>query len=588
MKENGLSFTTTHSLVKILTKAGAVSYSVIKSDYDPLSAFVQIKAARIYRKTGEIINLDTSKIMDYPAPAGTILWGAREKMLEAGRLEPGDAVEMTLFRKGFTYALLQDDDDRYIPPMKGHFYDIVPFWTSEAIIRKVYKITLPSDKPLQYKFYNGEVQVETKIQADKMIYIFTKNNISTFKSEANMVAVSDVAPKLLLSTSPDWQAKSRWFYQVNEDYGSFIAPSEVKAKVNEILKDAKNEMDSVNKLTHWAGDEIRYLGLTMGTGEGYTLHNGKTIFTDRCGVCKDKASILVTMLRAAGFEAYPAMTMAGSRIDKIPADQFNHSVSVVKLRDGKFHLLDPTWVPFVRELWSSLEQQQNFLIGTKNGEDLSITPVSDPEKHYLKMSCTSSLSENGTLSGVLTIDAEGQSDASFRNSMTRSFRSLWTANYESDLLKDFPQMKILAINYPDGYDYSKPFRMIVKFEIPDFAIVSDNEILFTPFSASNLFLSKNSHLRVSTSSDSRKYPFRDACTKSILIVENLTLPAGYSISYLPANDTVNSGVASFSSKLATDGTVFILNENILLNKRIYDATDWPDFRKVVMAQKKTG
>lgn len=53
----------------------------------------------------------------------------------------------------------------------------------------------------------------------------------------------------------------------------------------------------------------------MGTGEGYTLHKGTMIFRDRSGVCKDKAGMLITMLRAAGFESYPAMTMAGSRID---------------------------------------------------------------------------------------------------------------------------------------------------------------------------------------------------------------------------------------------------------------------------------
>lgn len=61
--------------------------------------------------------------------------------------------------------------------------------------------------------------------------------------------------------------------------------------------------------------------------------------------------MFITMLRAAGFESYPAMTMAGSRIDYIPADQFNHSVTIVKLSNGKYKLLDPTWVPFLRELW---------------------------------------------------------------------------------------------------------------------------------------------------------------------------------------------------------------------------------------------
>jgi hypothetical protein len=43
-----------------------------------------------------------------------------------------------------------------------------------------------------------------------------------------MVAWSDVAPKLLLSTSPDWKAKSLWFYKVNEDYGSFETTPEIR------------------------------------------------------------------------------------------------------------------------------------------------------------------------------------------------------------------------------------------------------------------------------------------------------------------------------------------------------------------------
>jgi len=346
-------------------------------------------------------------------------------------------------------------------------------------------------------------------------------------------------------------------------------------------------MDSVSLLTHWAGDEIRYLGLSMGKGEGYTLHDGKTIITDRCGVCKDKASILVTLLRAAGFEAYAAMTMAGSKIEYIPADQFNHSVTVVKLKDGKFHLLDPTWVPFVRELWSSLEQQQNYLIGTKDGEDLAITPLSDPEKHYFKIFGNSELSEDGTLTGTLIIDAEGQSDASFRNTMTRNFRSTWRANFETELLKDFPQMQIIGMNFTDGYDYSKPFQLIVKYKIPGYALKCKDKLIFTPLTVSNLFLSKNSHLRVNTSVDTRNYPFRDACTKSILIVDNIQLPNGYKYNKEPMIDTFNNSATSFSYVwVVGNENTFILNEKVVLKKRIYDPGDWVNFRRAVFAQKR--
>lgn len=53
-------------------------------------------------------------------------------------------------------------------------------------------------------------------------------------------------------------------------------------------------MEKIAVLTHWVADNIRYAGISMGKGEGYTLHNTKMNYTDRCGVCKDIAGTLVS------------------------------------------------------------------------------------------------------------------------------------------------------------------------------------------------------------------------------------------------------------------------------------------------------
>ena len=161
-----------------------------------------------------------------------------------------------------------------------------------------------------------------------------------------------------MSSTPQWKDKSLWFNKVNEDYGSFDPLPEAQKKVDELIKGKKTEMEKIAVLTHWVADNIRYAGISMGKGEGFTLHNTKMNYTDRCGVCKDIAGTLISFLRMAGFEAYPAMTMAGSRVESIPADHFNHCVAVVKLSNGTYMPLDPTWVPFCRELWSSAEQDR--------------------------------------------------------------------------------------------------------------------------------------------------------------------------------------------------------------------------------------
>jgi hypothetical protein len=588
VKETGLSYVLTHTLTKVLNAKGAIDLSVVKFGYDPLSAYVDIRKVVIYKKDGTIRNLDMKDVLDYPAPARMIYWGAREKMIGVGRLDPGDAVEVIEFKKGFTYALLdqgEDDDSKYIPPMKGHYYDIVDFWSGSPVKMKVYEIALPKDKPIQYKVYNGEVQSSELIRDDKTVYTFTKKDIVPFKSEPHGVSNSDIATKLLLSTSPDWFAKSRWFYKVNEDFGSFDDTPEIQAKVNNILKGATNELDSVSLLTHWVADEVRYSGISMGCGEGYTLHKGAMTFNDRCGVCKDKAGMLITMLRAAGFKSYPAMTMAGSRIDYIPADQFNHSVTIVKLKDGKYHLLDPTWVPFDRELWSSAEQQQQYLMGVPEGADLATTPLSPPENHYLKIDTKSSLSADGTVTGTMTLTAEGQSDAGIRGMFRNFNKTQWNQNVEKEILKISPLAEVTNIEYTDPINYQAgPIRITIEYRIPEYALVSGNQVLFTPVTASNVFKNYQSHLFFETWMKERKYSFRDRCSRLVELNESIQLTGNSNSIYLPETKTTSGNVCSFQGGYNWKDHTLTLNEKIVLGKRVYDAKDWPEFRDAVISQ----
>ncbi len=588
MMETGLSHNYIHWLYKILTPEGAKGLSVIKFDYDPLSAWSEIRAVTVYHADGTQTVLDTSQVLDYPQPARAIYWGAREKMLEVGRLVAGDAVEVQLFRKGFTYALLENggDDERYIPPMKGHFYDIVPFYSNDPVLLKVYLINVPDTKVLQYEVYNGEVSSKMWHKGDRLVYTFSKKDIAPFKGEARSVDASDIATKLLMSTSPDWKSKSTWFYGVNEEYKSFAATEEIRKKVNELLVNARTELDSVTILTHWAGDEIRYLGVSMGKGEGYTLHRGEMNFTDRCGVCKDKAGMLITMLRAAGFEAYPAMTMAGSRIDYIPADQFNHCVTVMKSRkDGRYHLLDPTWVPFVRELWSSAEQQQNYLMGVPEGADLAETPVSNATNHYLRMTGNSTITADGTLEGEYNVTAEGQTDAAIRGMFTRSYIADWEANVEKEVLRISPLAQLVKVTYDNPYNYlAGPIQIHFRIRIPEYATLAGDELIFTPLLASGFMKRAMPHLSFDASLEDRKFPFRDRTSHSVEISEKIALPDIREIRYKPEPESGDGSGAQYNGTLTRENDTLKFVFNATFPKRIYQQEDWDSYRKAVAYQ----
>ncbi len=104
---------------KVQTLKGAVANRIIKYDYDPLTAHAEFRYATIYRANGDVINLDVTQACDYAAPARAIYWGARQIMLEVGRLQPGDVGEYEIAKKGFTYALLTAGDDGYFNRAHG-------------------------------------------------------------------------------------------------------------------------------------------------------------------------------------------------------------------------------------------------------------------------------------------------------------------------------------------------------------------------------------------------------------------------------------------------------------------------------------
>ena len=588
MEESGLSHVINHQRIRANDFDGCRDLSTVKVDYDPLSAYVEFRQVLVHHADGTVEDV-LLRVYDYVAPASLIYWGASQKMVQIGHLDPGDEVEYTTYRKGFTYALLRDDgDDKYIPPMRGHFYDIVPFWNDCPVAKKVYQVSVLTAKNLRFELYNcsGSVAIDSTVDGDRTIYTFTKDNIEPLKREPHALANNDMQCKLLLSTSPNWQAKSIWFYGVNEDYGSFVPTPEVQAKVNELLQPAKTEQDSIAILTHWVADNIRYAGISMGPGEGYTLHNAQMNFTDRCGVCKDKAGMLVTMLRAAGFKAYAAMTMAHERIDRIPADQFNHSVCAVQHRDGSYEMLDPTWVPNVRELWSSAEQQQGYLMGLPEGADLMYTPLSAPENHYVRINANTTIGDDGTLTGTITITAEGQSDRAVRG-VFNARTAEWMRNMELELLKIAPAAHITKIRHTDNDKYlEQPVSITYSFSIPRYAVVDKNTLVFTPLSARNFYSRAMSHLAFDVTPETRTQPFADACSRLVEIKETVTLPAEYKQLHFPYVGGVANPAASFGCQYWMDGNKLTFAESSLFGKRVYDADDWYCFRQAVANQKK--
>ncbi|MBP7865626.1 MAG: DUF3857 domain-containing protein [Acidobacteria bacterium] len=586
--ESGLSTMTFHRVDRVLTVAGAVGEAVRSFDYDPKSSGVEIVRIRLWRD-GKPRDLDLAGLRDTPAPDWSIFWGNRLKVFTLPRLKPGDAVETEHRRKGFVLALLADEDaeQRFIPPMRGHFFDIVPFWSDRPVKEKIYTVRLPRGKNLRTQFFNGTAETEARVDGETAFYRWTARDVAPLEREPGMSAPDDVAPKLIVTTTLDWREKSAWFHQANEDYGSFTVTPEVKAFTDALLKGARDDDEKISILTHWAAENIRYCGLSMGKGEGYILHTGEMTFQDRCGVCKDKAGMLVTLLRAAGFESYPAMTMAGSRVEDIPADQFNHCVTLVKRPTG-YQLLDPTWVPGSMELWSSLEQEQQYLPGVPETSGLLTTPAADPAEHFIRITSTLDLAADGKLSGRASVETRGLGDSFMRRAVQRTVAARRADIFRNALAEISPLMKLTGYDCSSPEDLKNAMKIALRFECPDFAQAGEKSLRLRAPALAQYFADPGLafFLQVRTDKPDRKYPLSLRCNGTWSWEETVKAPPGYRLARPPDDLRIDGAAASLERTVKALDDGFVVKQTLVLKKKTCPPSDYPNLKQVLDALRK--
>jgi hypothetical protein len=531
VENTGLSHVTSHQLLKVLTWSGARRLTALRFDYDPASNIFEPRLVAVHRANGTLETVPVEQALDHPQPQSMIYWGARMKVLELPRLYPGDAVEMETYKKGFQIAYLDDpvgggEDEKYIPPMRGHFYDVVTFQGGDPIREKVYTMYISKNLPAQFSVYNGEVFSSVTFEDTLLVYRFWKKNVPVYAHEPRQPDATDFVPKVVLATVKDWQEKSRWFFQVNDPV--FAADDNVRATAREIARGLKSDDEKIAAVLHWTAQNIRYSGISMGKGEGYTLHPGIMTLHDRAGVCKDIAGMSITLLRALGYTVYPAMTMAGARVERIPADQFNHCVVAVKREDGSYTMIDPTWAPYGMDIWSPAEGEQNYVIGSPEGEDLTATRSFTAEENRTNIRLQGSLNADGDLEGVITIDGTSYGDTRIRRGIAYTPAQNHQKMYADWVAFIAPNAEVVSAVCTGLGDLSRPARVEIRFRAPGYALKVNENLIYSPAAAKFAQASPRTFDFVyEMKAKERQNPMLLWNPRLVTILETVTLPRGY-------------------------------------------------------------
>ena len=615
VKPSGVTYVDGYDLLKVLTPAGCRNQSVLNWHYDPQSSHVEVREVNVLRD-GARIPVDVTQVHDLPAPQAAIYWNDRIKTLQLPRLQVGDGIEIITFRKGFTYALLADgstggsggsggsgrssgaapddaapDDSRYIPPMPGEYFDIVRFADGAPLLEKRYVLRLPANKRLHAEVYNGALFSSVTYDAEHTEYAWWGLDLPAQVHEPSQPDGSDFVPKVVMATAESWEAKSRWFFDVNKN--QFEVTPAIQAKVDEILQEAglskAGEEAKAKALVHWVAQNIRYSGQTMGEGEGFTLHSGEMIFDQRSGVCKDIAGMLITMMRAAGMDSYAAMTMAGSRIDAVPADQFNHCVTALRLSDGTFRMYDPTWVPYNNNIWSLLETEQHYLVGTPEGQGLSRIRYSPPAESPLKVTSQARLNDSGDLTGTIRLEGSGALDGRLRRLISGTRRAELDRRGGQLLAAVSPRVGPVKVRHHDAADFGRDMWIELEYSIPRYAAALDGGLEFRS-PAWQLILSDGSFFRAGTSdwAEQRETDVFLYFTQLVDLDETIKLPGKLKLTGEYEQPAIDQTYAAFSADLQQDGGQLKLAARAEVRRRQIPPDGYPGFREAITAAREWG
>ena len=67
--------------------------------------------------------------------------------------------------------------------------------------------------------------------------------------------------RVLVSTTPDWQDVSKWYWDLSQPHLEATTP-EMTNTVNELTAGAKTDMDKIKSIFYYVSKNIRYMGLT--------------------------------------------------------------------------------------------------------------------------------------------------------------------------------------------------------------------------------------------------------------------------------------------------------------------------------------
>jgi tetratricopeptide (TPR) repeat protein len=558
---NGLASRFHQVVYQPLTDAAAAeSREYDDIEYETDSQTVHVRAARVYRKDGSIdeaVESGAGSMAEDPALA--IYTTARRYYVRFPRLEPGDVVELQ-------YRV---EDVAPRNAFADYFGELAYVQRrAEPVAHGEYVLLTPKSRT----FYFNEPRVPgltrtVEERGDERVFRFVANDLPAVEQEAMQPPWFEVLGHVHVSTYRSWDEMGRWYWGLVKD--QFVPDDEVRRRAEALTSGLKDETAKVRAVYDYVVQKTRYVALEFGI-HGYQPYRCAQIFARGFGDCKDKATLIVTMLGALGIKATPVIVRTGNKgdIEASPASlaPFDHLIAYVPSLDL---YLDGT-----AEYTGSLElpaMDRGAVALQVNEGDAKLVHLPDPPP-------SSSVSAH-RLDASLAADGGAQLD--WRVDVSGVEASQWRVRFHAAATRRrrvqdviaaiLPGSEVTAIETGDLEDIEQNVTMHVRGKMSQFAR-AEGDALTVP-------LGRKEHMvRDYAPLATRKLDVRLPAQWTEVDDWIVRLPSGAKVRSLPAPARGSSPFGSYAVEVEVNGNALHVKTTVALARTRIVAGEYPSFR----------
>jgi hypothetical protein len=568
VKDKGEIETLYRRAYKILRPEARNAYGVKTVNFDGETKLSYLKAWAI-AASGSEYEVNEKEASESGWSSEELYSDERRKTLRLPAVEPGSIVGYEYVQKKRPYVF----EDRW--------------WIQAPIPVRVGRVTLnlPAGWEIATDWVNYP-ESKPKISSANQ-FVWEVENVPAVEDEEDMPDFAAVAGRMTIKYFPKdsslrakstgtWRDIGLWYEQLTADRRQ--PTPEMQKKVTELTSSEATTLGKMQALAAFLQHDIRYVAIEIGIGD-FQPHSADVIFRDRYGDCKDKVTLLSTMLHEIGVESYYVMvdTDRGVVAPNSPSILGNHVILAIRLPEsvpntglfaivehpklGRILFFDPTNT-FVSlgYLPHYLQDGYGLVMGPDGGE-LFHLPLMAPSANLLSRSAKFSLSPTGTISGEVEEAHWGEEAASKREQLLAAQPSDRAKVIERFLGNTVGNVALKAASVGNLDHYNMALTLTYNFAADNYARTAGNLLIVRP-----RVLGQKGWMLPSEKDKKRLYPVE--LSEPSLQTDNfeITLPPGYVVDELPPPTEAKCDYGYYHSEVE-------VKDNKLYYKRTYEIKD---------------